>query len=167
MRCLSCEKWKIQVFSKHEFWLTYEGSRGGFQDLSVLVGKTVGLIFFISGSDLQFSRAVPREPGAQEDQAKRWSEITQTWAAEEGHLCGGLQNPCGTCLWQGRGFLWGHSGSCLVGGCRLHKPSPPLGKAGNGIILGKGNGQVFSHLHVLRRTTYTVCSGIICTLKKP
>lgn len=80
MRCLICKKCKILVvfLTEPEFWLPYRCSKGGFQVLSILVGKTVGLIFFISGSNAQFSRAISREPGAQEDQTNRWTKITRT-----------------------------------------------------------------------------------------
>lgn len=80
MRYLICKKCKILVvfLTEHEFWLTYKCSKGGFQVLSIPAGKTVGLIFFTSGSNSQFSRAIPGGAGAQEDPANRWTEITGT-----------------------------------------------------------------------------------------
>ena len=127
MRCLICKKCKILVvfLTEHEFWLTYKCSKGGFQVLSVPVGKTVGLIFFISGCNSEFSRAIPREPGAQEDQTNRWTEITRTTAVEEGHLFGELHNSCGSLSvagrWLSRGVILGaarwEGGDCT---------SPPL-----------------------------------------
>lgn len=133
MRCLSRQTWKILVVfvTERGLCLTYECGRGGFQDLAVLPGKSVGLISFISG-DSRLSGAVPREPGAREDQTNRRPEITQTCAAEGGRLLESYEILVEACLGQGHGFPGVISGAARwVAGTAHALPSPGKGVSWN------------------------------------
>lgn len=92
------------VLTEHEFHLTYIRSKGGFQVLSIPLGKTAGLICSISSSSSQLSRAIPGEPGAREDSTNRWAAITWTQAAKESHLLGSYTALGPACPLQG--LLW-------------------------------------------------------------
>lgn len=60
-----------------EFWLTYKSSKGDFKSFPCTLARLLALSF-LSWVVTQLSRAIPREPGAQEDQTNRWTEIPET-----------------------------------------------------------------------------------------
>lgn len=68
-----------------EFWLTCKSDKGDFKSFPSTLARLLALSS-LSWVVTQFSRAIPRGPGAQEDQTNRWTEIPETRAVEEGHL---------------------------------------------------------------------------------
>lgn len=86
-----------------EFWLTCKSDKGDFKSFPSTLARLLALSS-LSWVVTQFSRAIPRGPGAQEDQTNRWTEIPETRAVEEGHLFGKLHNPCGSLVPKQGGF---------------------------------------------------------------
>lgn len=67
----------VVFLTAQEFWLTYKSGKGDFKSFPSMLARLLALSF-LSWVVTQFSRAIPSESGAQEDQTNRWTEILET-----------------------------------------------------------------------------------------
>lgn len=142
-----------------ESCLTYKSGKGDFKSFPSTLVRLLALSF-LSWVQTQFSRAIPREPGAQEDQTNRrtekqkpeqWRKVT---SLESYTILVGAWLPSrvisGASRWEE--------------GTAQALPSAAEGRKRN---KRQGDDKRIGHLYKLRQTTYTMYSGTICTLKKP